>query len=129
MPVSARTVSSDLAPQTEGNYAQAVEITDASRWLYISGQIPVDRDGYTPTAFEDQSRLAWSNLIAQLRAANMDVQNLVKVTIFLSDRSYAVANREIRLEMLGSHQPALSCIITGIFDVDWLLEIEAIAAG
>ena len=129
MPASTRFVNSDLAPQTEGNYAQAVEITDATRWLYISGQIPVDRDGHTPTAFEDQCRLVWSNLIAQLHAANMDIQNLVKVTIFLSDRSYAVANREIRLEMLGSTQPALSCFITGIFDVDWLLEIEAVAAS
>ena len=129
MPASARIVSSDLAPQTEGNYAQAVEITDPIRWLYISGQIPVDRGGYTLTAFEDQCRLVWTNLIVQLHAANMDIKNLVKVTIFLSDRSYAIANREVRLEMLGSHQPALSCIITGIFDVDWLLEIEAIAAG
>jgi enamine deaminase RidA (YjgF/YER057c/UK114 family) len=122
-------VKSHLAPDTEGNYAQALEVNDAVRWLHISGQIPVDQDGQTATTFEEQCRLAWSNLIAQLRAAGMSVENLVKVTIFLSDREYAVANREIRLEVLGSHQPALTCIITGIFDSNWLLEIEAVAAG
>ena len=31
--------------------------------------------------------------------------------------------------MLGSHQPALTVIITGIFDEAWLLEIEAVAVA
>jgi enamine deaminase RidA (YjgF/YER057c/UK114 family) len=126
---STRAVKSQLAPDTEGNYAQSLEITGATRWLYVSGQIPVDLDGQVPLTFEDQCRRVWSNLIAQPRAADMGVENLVKVTIFLSDRAYALANREIRLEVIGSHQPALSCIITGIFDSNWLLEIEAIAAS
>jgi hypothetical protein len=30
--------------------------------------------------------------------------------------------------VLGSREPALTVIITGIFDEAWLLEIEAIAA-
>ncbi len=29
---------------------------------------------------------------------------------------------------LGTHSPALTVIITGIFDEKWLLEIEAVAA-
>jgi 2-iminobutanoate/2-iminopropanoate deaminase len=59
----------------------------------------------------------------------MSVANLVKVTVFLSSRDYALANREIRQEVLGSHAPALTVIITGIFDEKWLLEIEATAAA
>lgn len=31
--------------------------------------------------------------------------------------------------VLGGHGPALTVIITGIYDEAWLLEIEAIAAG
>jgi hypothetical protein len=38
---------------------------------------------------------------------------------------YALANRKIRQEVLGSHAPAFTVIITGIFDEKWLLEIEA----
>jgi hypothetical protein len=52
-----------------------------------------------------------------------------KVTVFLSSRTFALANREIRQEMLGSHSPALTVIIAGIFDEKWLLEIEAVAAA
>jgi 2-iminobutanoate/2-iminopropanoate deaminase len=51
----------------------------------------------------------------------------VKVTIFLSDRKYALENRQARQDALGSHAPALTVVIAGIFDEAWLLEIEAIA--
>ena len=58
----------------------------------------------------------------------MSAENLIKVTIFLSSREFATLNREIRQDALGAHRPALTVIITGIFDEKWLLEIEAIAA-
>jgi enamine deaminase RidA (YjgF/YER057c/UK114 family) len=59
----------------------------------------------------------------------MEVRNLVKVTTFLSDRRYAATNTAVRQWVLGDHEPALTVIITGIFDSRWLLEIEAIAAA
>lgn len=116
------------APQTSGGYSQAVAVSDAKRWLYISGQIPIDSNGVVPTEFGDQCQLVWRNIEAQLRAAGMSIENLVKVTHFLSDRKYTDEYRVIRQEVLGSHHVALTTIITGIFDTDWLLEIEAIAA-
>jgi 2-iminobutanoate/2-iminopropanoate deaminase len=66
-------------------------------------------------------------VLAVLDSAGMSVANLVKVTIFLSDRQYRGANSRIRHEILGDHCPALSVIITGIYDESWLLEIEAVA--
>lgn len=59
----------------------------------------------------------------------MSVANLAKVTIFLCSREYVLENREIRQEVLGSHAPALTVIITGIFDEQWLLEIETVAVA
>ncbi|NGN39447.1 RidA family protein [Mesorhizobium sp. CGMCC 1.15528] len=117
------------APQPAGGYVQAIEVTGASRTLYISGQIPVAADGSVPEKFEDQARLAWQNVIAQLRAADMTLDNLVKVTIFLSDRKYTADYRRVRNEVLEGRQIGLTTIITGIFDESWLLEIEAIAAA
>lgn len=117
------------APAPVGGYAQAVEVTGAVRWLHVSGQIPVDRDGRVPIDFRSQARLAWANLEAQLRAADMTLDHLVKVTIFLSDRRYIDEYRAVRLEVLATRSPSLTCIITGIFDEAWLLEIEAIAAA
>lgn len=120
-------VNAANAPEAAGGYSQATEVSATTRRLYISGQIPVTVNGETPATFKDQARLVWANVAAQLDAAGMGIGDLVKVTTFLSDRKYNLENREIRQEALGAHAPALTVIITGIFDENWLLEIEAIA--
>ena len=97
--------------------------------MFVSGQIPVSTDGGVPQGFQAQCRLAWANMSAQLRAADMTLENVVKITTFLSDRRYGQENRDIRREVLGDLAPASTVIITGIFDEQWLLEIEAIAAA
>lgn len=124
-----REINSTDAPAVVTGYAQAIEVTNHSRTLFISGQIPVAKDGTVPADFESQCRLAWSNVEAQLHAAGMNLDNLVKVTIFLSDRAYSLDNRRIRNEVIGERKIALTVIITGIFDESWLLEIEAVAAA
>jgi 2-iminobutanoate/2-iminopropanoate deaminase len=116
------------APKPVSKYVQAVRVSDAKDWLYISGQIPVSVSGDVPTGFMAQAELAWANVVAQLDAAGMTKDDLVKVTIFLSDRKYALENREAREAVMGDRLVALTCIITGIFDSAWLLEIEAVAA-
>ena len=123
-----RVINAPDAPAPVSNYAQAIELQGFRRLLMISGQIPVGADGTVPADFESQCRLVWANVEAQLRAAGLTLDHLVKVTIFLSDRRYAMDNRRIRQEVLGSRSVALTAIITGIFDEKWLLEIEAIAA-
>lgn len=121
-------INAASGPQPAGGYAQASLVRDAREWLLVSGQIPETRDGVVPKSFEDQAELAWENVHAQLAAAGMDASNLVKVTTFLSSREFNLANRHARQLALGEHTPALTVIITGIFDEQWLLEIEATAA-
>lgn len=122
-------MNSPSAPQAAGGYSQAVEVAGAQRLLFISGQIPETATGIAPPDFSSQARLVWHHVIAQLEAAGMSVGNLVKVITFLSSREFAMANRTVRQEVLGGHAPALTVVITGIFDEKWLLEIEAVAAA
>jgi 2-iminobutanoate/2-iminopropanoate deaminase len=68
-------------------------------------------------------------VLTVLTDVGMTERNLAKVTVFLSDRQYREANARIRHEVLGDHSPALTIIITGIYDEAWLLEIEAIAVA
>jgi len=111
-----------------GGYAQAVRLTGVDELVLVSGQIPVDEDGLVPDAFADQCLLVWRNVEAQVRAAGMELADIVKVTTFLSDRIYAAENSAIRQEVLAGLTPALTIIIAGIYDPAWLLEIEVIAA-
>jgi 2-iminobutanoate/2-iminopropanoate deaminase len=117
------------APQPTGGYAQVVEVSNATRFAYVSGQVPATRDGAVPESFAEQSRLIWQNIEAQLAEVGMTLDNLVKVTTFLSDRKYNLENRAIRNEIMGERTPAITVIICGIFDEAWLLEIEAVAAA
>jgi 2-iminobutanoate/2-iminopropanoate deaminase len=122
-------INSPEAPPPLGGYVQAMEVSGAQRILFVSGQVPTEVDGSVPERFEDQARLAWKNVFAQLAAAGMGLDNLVKVTIFLSDRKYTADYRKVRQEVLQGREVGLTTIITGIFDEKWLLEIEAIAAA
>ena len=111
------------------SYAQAHLVETPTHWLFISGQIPVDDDHIVPADFEAQCRLVWRNIEKQLEAGGMALGNLVKVTVFLSDRQYRATNYKVRHEVLRGHSPALTIIIADIYDETWLLEIEATAAA
>ncbi|MDT8757752.1 RidA family protein [Sphingomonas psychrotolerans] len=117
-----------IEPSTT-SYAQAWLIEGASRILFVSGQTPTDAEGNVPKSFAAQARLAWANVLAQLRRADMDFANLAKVTIYLSHRRFREENTRIRAALLGSAAPAITVVIVGIFEEEWLLEIEAIACS
>ena len=124
-----RRINAADAPAPASRYSQAVEVKGAERLLFVSGQIPVAEDGSLAKDFRAQARQAWANVECQLRAAGMTLDNVLKVTIFLADRRHAMENRAVRQEVMGERAPALTVIITGIFDENWLIEIEAVAAA
>ncbi|MEO3387908.1 RidA family protein [Mesorhizobium sp. CAU 1741] len=125
-----RLVNAADAPQTlHRRYSNAVEFSGAQRTLYISGQIPTDADGTAPKDFESQARLAWGNVERQLNAADMILDNLVKVTVFLAGYEYRDENAKVRWEVMGERMVALSTVIAGPYDPAWLIEIEAIAVA
>ncbi|KQZ65322.1 hypothetical protein ASD53_18455 [Lysobacter sp. Root559] len=115
----------------DGTYAQAAEVHAPQRLLFVSGQVPADAEGAVAEDFRDQCRLAWRNVGAQLKAAGLGYEHLVKVTVYLARREDRDAARAVRQEVLGRlpHPPALTVIVAGIYDSAWLLEIEAIAAA
>ncbi len=124
-----RSVNAPDAPSAVGGYSQVCEVSGAQRLAFVSGQVPEFIDGDTPGVFAEQCRLIWRNIEAQLRAVDMTLDNVVKVTTFLSDRQFAGENSAVRAQMLGNRSPALTVIIAGIFDPTWLLEIEVVAAA
>ena len=86
-------------------------------------------DGTFPDDIAEQSRLAWQNLEAQLKAAGMTLDNLVKVTTILPDRGDVAAAREARSKALGDRKPASTLIVGGLASADWKIEIEGVAVA
>ena len=120
--------AADAAPPA-GQYTQAVEVSGATRTLYISGQVGNDPAGATPVEFDAQCRLVWANLEAQLRAAGMSLDNVVKFVTIIPDHADVARSRSIRAEILGERRPASTLIVAGLADPKWKIEIEAIAVA
>src|SRR5476649_1482079 len=62
-------------------------------------------DGAIPDDIVAQSRLAWQNLEAQLKAAGMTLDNLVKITTILPNHGDLAPAREARSAVLGDRRP------------------------
>ena len=121
-----RDINAADAPAPAGQYTQAVEVTGATRTLYLRGQVGVAADGSIPSDAEAQCALAWRNLQAQLRAAGMEITNLVKITTIVRDPADTVAGRAA---VLGTHRPASTLIIGGLSNPAWKVEVEGIAVA
>jgi enamine deaminase RidA (YjgF/YER057c/UK114 family) len=124
-----RDINAPDAAQPASPYTQAVEITGASRTLYVSGQIPADAAGKVPDDLASQCRLAWRNVEAQLRAAGMGLDNIVKVTTILPEHASLAESRRVRGEVLGDRRPASTLIVGGLASPAWKIEIEVIACA
>jgi 2-iminobutanoate/2-iminopropanoate deaminase len=122
------TVDPEGVPAAAGGYSHGAVIPAGSDVMFVSGQVPEDLDGSVPADFADQARLAWRNVERTLAAGGFTLDHLVKVSMYIRDRSYRAANREVRHAVLGDRRPALTVLITDHWDDKWLIEIEAIAA-
>lgn len=124
-----RNINAENAVQPAGPYVQAVEVVGGSRMLFLSGQVGSEKDGTTPTDVTEQARLVWRNIHAQLEAAGMDWDNLVKVTTILPDVKNLAASRTARQEALGDRRTASTLIVGGLANPAWHIEIEAVAVA
>ncbi|MFO1038322.1 MAG: RidA family protein [Geminicoccaceae bacterium] len=111
------------------NYSHGV-LTEANcRWLHISGQVGVGRDGRIPGDFAAQMELACINMLAVLREAQMELDDIVKITVFLVREEHVRPYREIRDRMLQGRAPASTLLVVkALARPELLVEIEAVAA-
>jgi 2-iminobutanoate/2-iminopropanoate deaminase len=112
-----------------GDYVHALEVRGAGRLLFVSGTMGLAPDGAAAATLADQLRLIWSNIEAILAAADMTLDNVVRVTSYLRDAAYADANAEARVGRLGGRLVPTTAIVVQTLVTDWLVEIEVIAAA
>jgi 2-iminobutanoate/2-iminopropanoate deaminase len=124
-----RHINADDAAKPAGAYSQAVEVTGGTRTLFVSGQVGVDLEGNIPADAVAQNRLVWANLVAQLRAAGMGLDNIVKITTILPDLADLPAVRSARVEVMGERRTASTLIVAGLANPAWKVEVEAIAVA
>ena len=114
---------------TGGDWVHAMEVRGAARMLFVSGTMGLRPDFTAPPTLEEQLDCVWSNLRAILTSAGMTVDNIVRLTSYLRDGSYAEANAQARIAALGDRRIPTTAIVVQTLQPDWLIELEIIAAA
>ena len=111
-------------------YAHGVEVPASARTMHISGQVGVGSDGrLAEGGFEPQCRQAIANIETVLASAGMSLNDVVKVTVFLTRREDLSLLRDVRAAHLAVSPAVTVVIVAGLHHPDWLVEIEAVAAS
>lgn len=111
-------------------YSHGVSAPANARWLHISGQIAINPDGTIVDGGEAQMQLCWERIFAILEDAGMNKENLVKVTAYLTDANLVGMYRDVRdRNMEGVLTASTLLVVSALAHPDWVVEIEAVAAG
>ena len=112
------------APEAIGTYSQAVA---AGNTIYLSGQIGLDPQTMEMTeGFDAQAHRVFANLRAVAAASGGTLDDIVKLTVFLSDLTNFVKLNEIMTQYFTNPYPARSAVGVSQLPRGALVEIEAI---
>ena len=107
-------------------------IRKSDNLYFISGQIGVDQSsGDAPKGIKEQTSIALSNMQDILNSASLDMNDIVKTTIFVTDMGLFGDVNEIYEGFFLSPRPARSTVavkeLPRVGNNPILVEIEAIA--
>jgi 2-iminobutanoate/2-iminopropanoate deaminase len=115
--------------KTIGKYGDAIEVAPNQRWLFTAGTPGMDEKGEYPPDIAAQAELAWGHILKMLKAADMSVSDLVKITQYLTRAEDIPAYVQVRTRMLGDARPAsMLMVVAGLPRPEFLLEIDAVAS-
>ena|SRR5688572_14946693 len=102
-------ISTESAPAAIGTYSQAIKVNNT---VYLSGQIPLDPSTMklVEGGFAAQAEQVFRNLQAVCRAANGDLQDLVKLNIYLTDLTHFPTVNEVMGRFMQEPYPARAAI-------------------
>lgn len=100
----------------------------AGDFVYVSGQVATDDQGKVVIGdFAAEVNGAIDNVIKVVEAAGGSLDQIVKITAFLSNGASFATFNELYAKRLGSVPPARTTVVTGFGNPDVRVELEAIA--
>ena len=114
------------APEAIGTYSQAIKVGET---VFISGQIPLEPD--TMSIVDDdiraQTHRVFNNLAAVVREGGGNLDDVVKLTVFLTDLSHFAVVNEVMAEHFNPPYPARAAVGVAALPKGVPIEIDAIA--
>ncbi len=120
--MSKQIIHSDDAPAAIGTYSQAIRSGD---FVFLSGQIPLDPETMeiVDGDFEARARRVFDNLKAVAGAAGGNLNQIVKLTIFLTDLSNFATINSVMEDYFDKPYPARAAI--GVASLPKGVDVEA----
>ena len=120
-------ISTKNAPAAIGPYSQAILTNNT---LYCSGQIAIN-----PTTgnlvidnIKDETNQVMQNILAILKAANMNFNHVVKCSIFMKDMNHYSEINEVYSKYFDQDPPAREAVQVSVLPKNVNVEISVIAA-
>jgi len=120
-------IHTNKAPQAIGTYSQAISTGDLT---FISGQIPLNPETMEMVEgdFKTRAHQVFKNIKAIAEAADSNLDNIVKLTIFLTDLENFAAVNEVMAEYFENPYPARAALGVSSLPKGADIEAEAILA-
>ena len=117
------------APAAIGPYSQGIAASGTT--YFLSGQLPIDpaTGAFPEGGIKEQTRQSLLNAQAILKSAGLDLNNVVKTTVLLSDIANFGPMNEVYAEFFAQPFPARSAFAVRDLPKGALVEIEMIAVG
>ena len=119
-------ISTENAPGAIGPYSQAVK---TGNLIFCSGQIPIDpaTGEFVSDNIAEQTEQVLENLSQVLNAAESNLNNVVKTTVFLADMNDFAEMNEVYAKFFSENKPARATVQAARLPKDARVEIECIA--
>ncbi len=120
------TIERFMVPGQHEPVSHYCHATRAGDRIWISGSVGIAADGSIPEDTVEQFRIAIDNLDTVLRAAGGAPEQIVKVTVFLTDVDDRARINPLRQAYFGDHRPASTLVeVCALVIPELKVEIEA----
>ena len=121
-----KALNTDKAPAAIGPYSQAIRTGNI---VFVSGQLPINpaTGAFPEGGIQEQTRQSLLNARAILQSEGLDLKDVVKTTVLLSDIATFGPMNEVYAEFFSQPFPARSAFAVRDLPKGALVEIELIA--
>ena len=121
-----KALNTDKAPAAIGPYSQAIRTGNI---VFVSGQLPIipETGAFPEGGVQEQTRQSLLNARAILQSEGLDLKDVVKTTVLLSDIADFGPMNEIYAEFFTAPVPARCAFAVKDLPKGALVEIELIA--
>lgn len=118
-------IKSKNAPEAIGPYSQAIKVNNM---IFLSGQLGIDpKTGkFIGEKTEEQAGQILKNIENILKDADFSINNIVDVTVFLTDLSDFKKFNEVYASFFGEHKPARTTIQVAGLPLGAKIEIKVV---